>query len=100
MTILKLITILAAAGTLAACDAPKQNKTVDRGIDSKHLSQLKAGIWVDPEGCDHWIIDDGAEGYMSSRRYPDGRPVCTGKAGTDGYVTGPYKAGSNVPDPV
>ena len=92
MTVLKYIAILAAAGSLAACDAPKQNKTVDRAVDSKHLSQLKAGIWVDPEGCDHWIIDDGAEGYMSARRAPDGTPVCTGKAGTGGYSTGPYQS--------
>jgi len=92
MTVLKYIAILAAAGSLAACDAPKQNKTVDRAVDSKHLSQLKAGIWVDPEGCDHWIIDDGAEGYMSARRGPDGRPVCTGKASVGGYATGPYQS--------
>lgn len=100
MTAFKFIAILAAAGTLAACDAPKQDKTVDRAVDAKQLSQLKAGIWVDPEGCDHWIIDDGAEGYMSARRYPDGRPVCSGKSGTSGYATGPYKASSAISDPV
>ena len=22
-------------------------------------------IWVDPDGCEHWVMDDGAEGYMS-----------------------------------
>ncbi|MFZ9117949.1 MAG: OmpA family protein, partial [Paracoccaceae bacterium] len=20
-------------------------------------------IWVDPDGCEHWVMDDGAEGY-------------------------------------
>jgi len=30
----------------------------DRGLDSKPLTELKAGIWVDPNGCQHWIIDD------------------------------------------
>lgn len=92
MTAFKFIAILAAAGSLAACDVPKQDKTVDRAVDSKHLSQLKAGIWIDPEGCDHWIIDDGAEGYMSARRYPDGRPVCSGRSGTAGYATGPFQS--------
>ena len=39
------------------------DKSVDRGIDSQgDLSGLQAGIWIDPNGCDHWIIDDGVEG--------------------------------------
>ena len=38
----------------------------DRGFDSKPLTELKAGIWVDPNGCQHWIIDDGIEGYLSN----------------------------------
>jgi len=33
-------------------------------------------IWVDPDGCQHWVMDDGAEGYMSPVRTRDGRPVC------------------------
>ena len=32
---------------------------------------------MDPNGCQHWIIDDGIEGYLSQRLQPDGRPVCT-----------------------
>ena len=22
-------------------------------------------IWVDPDGCEHWVMDDGAEGYIA-----------------------------------
>lgn len=33
-------------------------------------------IWVDPDGCTHWVMDDGAEGYMSPRRNRDGSPIC------------------------
>lgn len=100
MTRIPTIALLGlAAAALAACDAPKQDKTVDRFIDNGHLSQLKAGIWIDPEGCDHWIIDDGAEGYLTARRYPDGRPVCSGRPGP-GYATGPFRAGSSIPDPI
>lgn len=33
-------------------------------------------IWVDPDGCEHWVMDDGAEGYMSAHVTPDGLPVC------------------------
>ncbi|MEP2781802.1 MAG: OmpA family protein [Pseudoruegeria sp.] len=33
-------------------------------------------IWVDPDGCEHWVMDDGWEGYMSPHVKRDGRPVC------------------------
>lgn len=33
-------------------------------------------IWVDPDGCEHWVMDDGAEGYMTPHITPDGKPVC------------------------
>lgn len=34
------------------------------------------GIWVDPDGCEHWVMDDGAEGYMSPHVTRQGIPVC------------------------
>ncbi|WP_197915786.1 hypothetical protein [Thiosulfatihalobacter marinus] len=96
---LKMGTLLLALGVLvAACDN-KVDKTVDRGWDSKHLSTLKAGIWVDPNGCDHWIIDDGFEGYLSQRLDPYGKPVCSGAA-PPGVATGPFKKGSPVKDQI
>ena len=98
MKIVKAIALLAAAGTLAACEAT--DKTVDRHIlDQKDLSQLKAGIWVDPTGCDHWIIDDGVEGYLSQRLDRHGKPVCSGAA-PPGVATGPFKEGSSIPDKI
>lgn len=21
-------------------------------------------VWIDPDGCEHWVMDDGFEGYM------------------------------------
>ncbi|MFD2740856.1 OmpA family protein [Sulfitobacter aestuarii] len=33
-------------------------------------------IWVDPDGCEHWVMDDGAEGYMSPHLTREGLPVC------------------------
>ncbi|SHL89233.1 Outer membrane protein OmpA [Roseovarius pacificus] len=33
-------------------------------------------IWVDPDGCEHWVMDDGAEGYMSPHVTREGIPVC------------------------
>lgn len=97
MKLVKGIALLAAIGALSACEAT--DKTVDRGIDSKDLSQLKAGIWVDPQGCDHWIIDDGLEGYLSQRLDRHGKPVCSGAA-PPGVATGPFKDGSNIVDAI
>ena len=103
MTILKTITALSLVASLGACEVggygSKSDKTVDRGTDSKHLSQLVAGVWVDPNGCDHWIIDDGVEGYLSQRLDPYGKPVCSGVAPPN-TATGPYKGGSNIADPI
>ncbi|AHD10756.1 hypothetical protein [Phaeobacter gallaeciensis] len=98
MSFIKAVLLASVAIGLAACDE-KVDKTVDRGFDSKDLSQLKAGIWVDPTGCDHWIIDDGVEGYLSQRLAPDGRPVCSGVAPPNTAV-GPFKSGSSVEDPI
>lgn len=33
-------------------------------------------IWVDPDGCQHWVMDDGWEGYMTPNVTRDGIPVC------------------------
>jgi outer membrane protein OmpA-like peptidoglycan-associated protein len=33
-------------------------------------------IWVDPDGCEHWVMDDGTEGYMSPHTNRQGIPVC------------------------
>ena len=102
MNIIKLAVALSLGLGLAACDEGLRgypsNKTTDRGIDKKDLSQLEAGIWVDPNGCDHWIIDDGLEGYLSQRLDPYGKPVCSGVAPPTQTV-GDFKSGSRVPDP-
>ena len=33
-------------------------------------------IWIDPDGCEHWVRDDGWEGYGSNRLTRQGLPVC------------------------
>ncbi len=98
--VLVALSVAGCAEGLTEGYSNKGDKTVDRGRDSKDLSQLQAGIWVDPRGCDHWIIDDGVEGYLSARLHPKtGKPVCSGAA-PPGYATGEFKGGSNIADPV
>ncbi|WP_299968146.1 hypothetical protein [uncultured Roseobacter sp.] len=82
-------------GTLAltGCAELGSDKAFDRGPDAKDLLDLQAGIWVDPNGCDHWIIDDGLEGYLSARLdRTTGKPVCSGVAPPTQTV-GDFKAG-------
>lgn len=101
MNVFKTVTLLVAIASLSACaggfDSPKRDKTVDNGFDKKHLSTLTAGIWIDPQGCDHWIIDDGVEGYLSPRVDKYGKPVCSG-VGEPSTTIGPFKSGSTVGD--
>ncbi len=95
MKFVELAACLCAALALAGCDGTRRDKTLDHGADAKHLSQLKAGVWIDPNGCDHWIIDDGAEGYLSARLDKHGKPVCSGTAPPN-TATGPFRAGSTA----
>lgn len=99
----KLCLALAAVSVLANCGEERGrraivDKTIDGGFDSKPLEQLVAGIWVDPNGCHHWIIDDGNEGYMDARLDRYGKPVCAPIA-PPSTATGPYKEGSIFNDP-
>lgn len=72
----------------------------DRGTDAGSLSRLEAGIYIDPDGCHIWMIDDGLEGYWSRRRDPrSGLPVCTEPA-PRGSIIGDIGAGAGIPDRV
>jgi len=103
MKAVKITALCAATLGLSACIEGGNRTGAERGFDAgqdgKPLSQLVAGIWVDPNGCDHWIIDDGVEGYLSERLTPDGRPVCSGVAPPNTAV-GPFQNGTTVPDPL
>ncbi len=38
---------------------------------------IEPGIWIDPDGCMHWVADGGVEGYMTGRVNPEnGMPIC------------------------
>lgn len=60
----------AAAFSIAAAPASAQNQRVIKG------ERYIPTIWVDPDGCEHWVMDDGAEGFMTPHVTPDGKPVC------------------------
>ncbi len=71
---------------------------VDRGIDASPLADLNAGIFIDPDGCQIWMIDDGLEGYWSRRRDPaSGLPVCVPIA-PPGSIVGDLTPGQGIQD--
>lgn len=65
---LSLIAALSLAVTAADAQTASQ-KGRDKGV-------YIPTIWVDPDGCEHWVMDDGAEGYMTPHTNRQGIPVC------------------------
>lgn len=59
--------------------------------DAQVTGKIEWGVWIDPDGCQHWWADGGTEGYMVPRRDPKtGKPVCLKQAScltesTDAY---------------
>ena len=77
MGITRGLILVLAAGALVACERTGDDTTVtDGGIDGGFLRDGVANVWVDPDGCQHWYIDDGLEGFMSPRLNRDGTPKC------------------------
>ena len=61
---------LVVAGTMASADVVVRKSTQATG------ERYVPGVWVDPDGCEHWVMDDGVEGYMTPHVTRDGIPVC------------------------
>lgn len=55
---------------LAVSGASAQNRQPVKG------ERYIPSIWVDPDGCEHWVMDDGAEGYMTPHVNRQGIPIC------------------------
>lgn len=102
MKLVKFALVLGAVTAIAGCDPVGPDKSKDRqSVDRGDLSQLKWGVWVDPDGCDNWIADDGVEGYLARRYDRYGKPICSGVAPPT-VATGTFKQGSTsvIGDPL
>ena len=65
--------------SLVAGDALAQDGTLGRLFDEDRgetNERYEPTIWVDPDGCEHWVMDDGFEGFMSPHVNRKGIPVC------------------------
>ena len=46
------------------------------GLRKAQNNEYAPAIWIDPDGCEHWVMDDGVEGYMSPHTNRQGIPAC------------------------
>lgn len=67
-----------SAAAPAAAQSAEQNAPFISTQNTRTIrgEQYIPGIWVDPDGCEHWVMDDGVEGYMSPHVNRKGIPVC------------------------
>ncbi|UWR24102.1 OmpA family protein [Sulfitobacter sp. S190] len=65
---LLLAVAVAAQGSVAVAQTKSQS-----GRDG---GRYVPTIWVDPDGCEHWVMDDGVEGFMTPHVTRAGIPVC------------------------
>ena len=62
-----VVATLALAGTAA------QGQIISGVVTGERYAPT---IWIDPDGCEHWVMDDGIEGYMDLKRDRQGNPTC------------------------
>ncbi|MEP4196629.1 MAG: OmpA family protein [Aliishimia sp.] len=65
--------------SLVATDAYAQEGFLGRLFDNGNgetNERYEPTIWVDPDGCEHWVMDDGFEGFMTPHVNRKGIPVC------------------------
>lgn len=68
--------VIAGLTVSAVLTAGVSNPVFAQGTEPTTGERYVPGIWVDPDGCEHWVMDDGAEGFMTPNVLPNGKPVC------------------------
>ncbi|MBR9763916.1 MAG: OmpA family protein [Rhodobacteraceae bacterium] len=68
----RALALVAVAMVLMLAALPGAAQAQGKGWNEPYIPT----IWVDPDGCEHWVMDDGAEGYMTPHLTRQGLPVC------------------------
>lgn len=69
--------VLAGATVFGAATSISQAQEWGKPVSETVVGQRYVpGIWIDPDGCEHWAMDDGVEGYMTPNVDRNGIPVC------------------------
>ena len=64
---------LAAIAALTLAGTAAQAQVISGTVNGERYAPT---IWIDPDGCEHWVMDDGVEGYMDLKRNRQGLPTC------------------------
>ena len=67
---------LALVLALGAAMAWPATGVLAEDLISKRKDPYVPAIWVDPDGCEHWAMDDGQRGFMDIRLDRQGNPIC------------------------
>lgn len=62
--------------SFGAAMAVQGSVTVAEDLISNRKDPYVPAIWVDPDGCEHWAMDDGQRGFMDIRLDRQGHPIC------------------------
>jgi outer membrane protein OmpA-like peptidoglycan-associated protein len=74
--------LLSKGRTALACSLIAATTLVGAAAHAQTISGVVQGeryaptIWIDPDGCEHWVMDDGVEGYMDLKVDRQGNPTC------------------------
>lgn len=72
----KAVRLLVGAAALSAVAMTGVAQAQTKSQEGRDKGVYIPTIWVDPDGCEHWVMDDGAEGYMTPHTNRQGIPVC------------------------
>ncbi len=79
-------TLIGAAVLVTGATSSMAHQTTGEAFPHVHGEQRRVvgqrfvpTIWVDPDGCEHWVMDDGWEGYMTPKLNRQGIPTCRGR---------------------
>jgi len=76
-TLFKTLRITAGAALVAVMAVQAAaDSALTKSQDGRDKGQYIPTIWVDPDGCEHWVMDDGVEGFMTPHTNRQGIPVC------------------------
>jgi outer membrane protein OmpA-like peptidoglycan-associated protein len=73
---LQYAALAATAFTVSASVASAHDTGLKHKHNANQTERYVPTVWVDPDGCQHWVMDDGWEGYMTPNVSREGIPVC------------------------
>jgi hypothetical protein len=103
LLLLTLVAPIALAGCQSTTYTGGEPKLIARDRDTGFGDAIGprhgvAALAVTPDGCHAWIMDDGLEGYATTRSDPrTGLPICSSQY-PPGSVIGRHTISDDIPD--